>query len=51
MTAEDSDLASLSARDIASAVRARSLRAVDVVTSALERIRRVDPELCAFAEV
>ncbi|MEU0210689.1 amidase [Streptomyces canus] len=51
MTAGDSDLASLSARDIASAVRARSLRAVDVVASALERIRRVDPELCAFAEV
>lgn len=51
MTAEASDLASLSARDIASAVRARSLRAVDVVASALERIRRVDPELCAFAEV
>ncbi|MGX1476720.1 UNVERIFIED_CONTAM: amidase [Streptomyces canus] len=51
MTAEDSDLAFLSARDIASAVRARSLRAVDVVASALERIRRVDPELCAFAEV
>ncbi|WP_256122881.1 amidase [Streptomyces sp. LUP47B] len=51
MTAEDSDLASLSAREIASAVRARSLRAVDVVACALERIRRVDPELCAFAEV
>ncbi|MDT0485520.1 amidase [Streptomyces doebereineriae] len=51
MTVENSDLASLSARDIASAVRARSLRAVDVVASALERIRRVDPELCAFAEV
>ncbi|MEV7737444.1 amidase [Streptomyces sp. NPDC088921] len=51
MTAEDSDLAFLSARDIASAVRARSLRAVDVVACALERIRRVDPELCAFAEV
>ncbi|MET9456596.1 amidase [Streptomyces canus] len=51
MTAGDSDLASLSARDIASAVRARSLRAVEVVASTLERIRRVDPELCAFAEV
>ncbi|MFJ9011083.1 amidase [Streptomyces canus] len=51
MTAEASDLASLSAWDIASAVRARSLRSVDVVASALERIRRVDPELCAFAEV
>ncbi|MDH6549429.1 amidase [Streptomyces sp. SAI-117] len=43
--------ASPSARDLAAAVRARSLRAVDVVASALERIRRVDPELCAFAEV
>ncbi|MDQ0763137.1 amidase [Streptomyces canus] len=51
MTADDSGLASLSARDIAAAVRARSLRAVDVVASALERIRRVDPGLCAFAEV
>ena len=51
MTADDSDLAFLSARDIASAVRARSLRAVDVVALALERIRRVDPQLCAFAEV
>jgi amidase len=51
VTSGDSDLASLSARDIASAVRARSLRAVDVVACALERIRRVDPELCAFAEV
>ncbi|MEU0942713.1 amidase [Streptomyces canus] len=43
--------ASLSAVDLASAVRSRSLRAVDVVARALERIRRVDPELCAFAEV
>lgn len=43
--------ASLSATDLASAVRSRSLRAVDVVACALERIRRVDPELCAFAEV
>ncbi|MCX4857861.1 amidase [Streptomyces canus] len=51
MTAEASDLPTLSARDIASAVRARSLRAVDVVACALERIRRADPELCAFAEV
>ncbi|MFF7931101.1 amidase family protein [Streptomyces sp. NPDC007940] len=51
MTAEDLDLASLSAVDIASAVRSRSLRAVDVVAAALERIRRVDPQLCAFVEV
>ncbi|MFJ4202804.1 amidase [Streptomyces sviceus] len=43
--------ASLSAVDLASAVRSRSLRAVDVLACALERIRRVDPELCAFAEV
>ncbi|MFF1304991.1 amidase [Streptomyces sp. NPDC058307] len=43
--------ASLSATDLASAVRSRSLRAVDIVACALERIRRVDPELCAFAEV
>ncbi|MFJ9148288.1 amidase [Streptomyces sp. NPDC102270] len=43
--------ASLSATDLAAAVRSRSLRAVDVVACALERIRRVDPELCAFAEV
>ncbi|MET7692119.1 amidase [Streptomyces sp. NPDC005483] len=47
MTAADS----LSAVDLASTVRARSLRAVDVVAAALERIRRVDPELCAFVEV
>jgi Asp-tRNA(Asn)/Glu-tRNA(Gln) amidotransferase A subunit family amidase len=51
VTAEDLDLASLSAVDIASAVRSRSLRAVDVVAAALERIRRVDPQLCAFVEV
>ncbi|WP_028808167.1 amidase [Streptomyces canus] len=43
--------AALSAVDLASAVRSRSLRAVDVVARALERIRSVDPELCAFAEV
>ncbi|MFI0511332.1 amidase family protein [Streptomyces sp. WSLK1-5] len=42
---------SLPARDLAAAVRSRSLRAVDVVADSLERIRRVDPELCAFAEV
>ncbi|MEU0025011.1 amidase [Streptomyces sp. NPDC006335] len=43
--------ADLSAVDLAAAVRSRSLRAVDVVAQALERIRRVDRELCAFAEV
>ena len=37
--------------DIAAAVRSRRLRAVDVVSGALERIGRVDPALCAFAEV
>ncbi|MFJ8537476.1 amidase [Streptomyces sp. NPDC093591] len=37
--------------DIASAVRSRTLRAVDVVASALERIERADPVLCAFIEV
>ncbi|MFI7411019.1 amidase [Streptomyces sp. NPDC049627] len=43
--------APLSAEEIASAVRARALRAVDVVAAALERIRRADPVLCAFTEV
>ncbi|MFF7642082.1 amidase family protein [Streptomyces canus] len=43
--------AALSAVDLASAVRSRSLRAVDVVARALERIRHVDPALCAFVEV
>lgn len=47
----DPDLATLSAQQIASAVRSRTLRAVDVVTATLERIRRVDPVLCAFIEV
>jgi Asp-tRNA(Asn)/Glu-tRNA(Gln) amidotransferase A subunit family amidase len=37
--------------EIASAVRAGRLRAVDVVEESLERITRVDPSLCAFAEV
>ncbi|MFH8659611.1 amidase [Streptomyces afghaniensis] len=41
----------LSAREIAAGVRARELHAVDVVTAALERIERADPELCAFIEV
>ncbi|MCL8016496.1 amidase [Streptomyces sp. AS02] len=44
-------LAALSAEQIASAVRSRALRAVDVVAAALERIRRADPVLCAFIEV
>ncbi|MER7485213.1 amidase [Streptomyces sp. NPDC126497] len=39
------------AQEIASAVRGRRLRAVDVVAEALERIGRADPELCAFLEV
>ncbi|MEV5463717.1 amidase family protein, partial [Streptomyces cellulosae] len=42
---------SLSAGDIAARVRAREVRAVDVVAAALERIERADPELCAFIEV
>ncbi|SES38583.1 Asp-tRNAAsn/Glu-tRNAGln amidotransferase A subunit [Streptomyces sp. yr375] len=37
--------------EIAAAVRAGRLRAVDVVGEALSRIARVDPSLCAFAEV
>ncbi|GAA4066959.1 amidase [Streptomyces shaanxiensis] len=41
----------LSAEQIASGVRSRTLRAVDVVAAALERIRRADPVLCAFIEV
>ncbi|WP_437035382.1 amidase [Streptomyces sp. enrichment culture] len=40
-----------SAEEIASAVRAGGLRAVDVVAGALERIERADPVLCAFTEV
>ncbi|NEB00061.1 amidase [Streptomyces sp. SID13726] len=53
MTDLTPDSASLSATEIAAAVRSRSAsaRAVDFVAAALERIRRVDPELCAFAEV
>ncbi|KUM74258.1 amidase [Streptomyces curacoi] len=43
--------AALSAEEIASAVRSRALRAVDVVAAALERIERADPVLCAFIEV
>ncbi|MER5434217.1 amidase [Streptomyces sp. NPDC002588] len=37
--------------EIASGVRGGRLRAVDVVGEALERIARIDPVLCAFAEV
>jgi len=65
MTGPASDFASLSAGEIASAVqqsrsprsrsgsgsRSPSPRAVDFAAFALERIRRVDPRLCAFAEV
>ncbi|MEU9656686.1 amidase [Streptomyces chartreusis] len=43
--------ASLSAEEIASAVRSRTLRAVDVVAEALDRIERADPVLSAFIEV
>ncbi|GGY04176.1 amidase [Streptomyces djakartensis] len=41
----------LSAGEIAAAVLARELRAVDVVAAALDRIERADRELCAFVEV
>ncbi|MGW0332281.1 amidase family protein [Streptomyces sp. NPDC003011] len=41
----------MSAERIAAAVRSGALPAVDVVTVALERIRRAEPDLCAFAEV
>ncbi|MFE7269280.1 amidase family protein [Streptomyces sp. NPDC057623] len=41
----------LSATETASAVRSRTLRAVDVVAAALERIERADPVLSAFIEV
>ncbi|WP_406414639.1 amidase [Streptomyces sp. NBC_01614] len=43
--------AALSAVEIASAVRSRTLHAVDVVAKALERIERADPALSAFIEV
>ncbi|MGW6734670.1 amidase [Streptomyces sp. NPDC055013] len=43
--------AALSAVEIASAVRSRTLRAVDVVAEALDRIERADPVLSAFVEV
>ncbi|MER7483881.1 amidase [Streptomyces sp. NPDC126510] len=41
----------LSAGEIAAGVRARELRATDVVAAALDRIERADPQLCAFVEV
>ncbi|MDX2831633.1 amidase [Streptomyces scabiei] len=41
----------LSAVRTAEGVRARELRAVDVVADALTRIERAEPTLCAFAEV
>ncbi|MDK1348244.1 amidase [Streptomyces sp. 378] len=41
----------LSAGEIAAGVRARALRAANVVAAALERIERADPDLCAFVEV
>ncbi|MGA5201332.1 amidase [Streptomyces variegatus] len=41
----------LSAREIAAGVRARELRATDVVAAALARIEQADPRLCAFVEV
>uniref|UniRef100_UPI000AE7FA27 amidase family protein n=1 Tax=Streptomyces graminilatus TaxID=1464070 RepID=UPI000AE7FA27 len=37
--------------EIAAAVRAREVTAVEVVRAALARIAAVEPELCAFAEV
>lgn len=42
---------SLSAEDIAAAVRAGTADAVDVVAAALARIERLDPALSAFTEV
>ncbi|MFI6490691.1 amidase family protein [Streptomyces sp. NPDC050564] len=42
---------SLSAEDIAAAVRARTVGAVDVLAASLARIERVEPALSAFAEV
>ncbi|MER6353231.1 amidase [Streptomyces sp. NPDC001634] len=42
---------SLTAQDLANAVHTREVTAVDAVTATLERIGRVDPVLCAFAEV
>jgi Asp-tRNA(Asn)/Glu-tRNA(Gln) amidotransferase A subunit family amidase len=41
----------LTAQKVAAAVHGGEMTAVDVVAAALERIARVDPVLCAFAEV
>ncbi|NEE09673.1 amidase, partial [Streptomyces sp. SID7499] len=41
----------MSAVEITAGVRARELRAADVVAEALDRIERTDPRLCAFVEV
>ncbi|WP_330290504.1 amidase [Streptomyces sp. NBC_00576] len=49
--ADLADLADLTVPEIAAAVRAREVTAVDVVTAALARIAVVEPELCAFREV
>ncbi|MGW1713737.1 amidase [Streptomyces sp. NPDC002156] len=46
-----SSLPSVSVSEIAAAVRARDVTAVEVVTAALARIAAVEPELCAFREV
>ncbi|MGW4022341.1 amidase [Streptomyces sp. NPDC005009] len=48
---EDGPRTPASVAGIASAVRGRRLRAVDVVVEALERIGRANPALCAFLEV
>jgi Asp-tRNA(Asn)/Glu-tRNA(Gln) amidotransferase A subunit family amidase len=50
VTAHD-DIPPLSAVRTAEGVRARELRAVDVVRDALIRIERAEPALCAFVEV
>ncbi|WP_181800413.1 amidase [Streptomyces ipomoeae] len=43
--------AALSAEQIATGVRTREIRAVDVVAASLARIERAEPALCAFVEV
>ncbi|MGC9536687.1 amidase [Streptomyces sp. UG1] len=45
------DATAPSAEEIATAVRSQSLRAVDIVAEALDRIERTDPTLSAFIEV
>ncbi|WP_405535760.1 amidase [Streptomyces sp. NBC_00075] len=50
-TGEEGDKLSLPIAEIAAAVRAREVTAVEAVTSALARIAAVDAELCAFREV